>query len=511
MAFEDSPSNEPVPDNPLLFPPWAMPEREPLWVLLLGILMFAGLLYLTWERGASRIPPVSSDKIMSARLDTYQVEYWLYQQVHGGKLATLIDGKETSDAIKAGDAWRDISDAVMHADAQAARKNQNTSFYGAAYAASTSVNAAALYGAAGNLPGARAALAQAIARDPAGAAVYRQLLALYQPAAKPIALSPATEQLLRRLSTAPLLRARNAQLTGNTSGVLAALRPGERAGRRGIITSLIIGAFMVLVAVLFVLSLIYLISNWLNISLVLHRSLLAVSEAPCWGIGAALIAVSMVFLSTWVLLGLLVHFGHIKANNDQLIVPLSGAVEILCAVVVLGLFLAVHNQHPFDWSIFGWHAAKKQIGYGLATLLFVYPFVWLCILLSSHIWKDNSENPLITSLERTSNIWLIVSLIIVAVIVAPLVEETLFRGILFRALGARMPFWGAALLSGFLFALGHGERVVIIPFTLLGVAFAFLARKTENLWPSAAAHGVFNALSSVATLLFAWSMHGPGS
>jgi membrane protease YdiL (CAAX protease family) len=82
---------------------------------------------------------------------------------------------------------------------------------------------------------------------------------------------------------------------------------------------------------------------------------------------------------------------------------------------------------------------------------------------------------------------------------------------LFRALGAQFPFWPAACISGFLFAIGHGELVVILPITLLGIAFAFLNRKTGNLWSSAAAHGVFNALASVASLLVAWAMHGPGS
>ncbi len=91
-----------------------------------------------------------------------------------------------------------------------------------------------------------------------------------------------------------------------------------------------------------------------------------------------------------------------------------------------------------------------------------------------------------------------------ACVVAPVVEESFFRGFVFRGLlgryvrlipGLRLNFWWAAALSGLLFALFHGELGLIVPFTGVGMLFAWIFRRTGSLWPNILAHAGFNAIS----------------
>jgi membrane protease YdiL (CAAX protease family) len=93
-----------------------------------------------------------------------------------------------------------------------------------------------------------------------------------------------------------------------------------------------------------------------------------------------------------------------------------------------------------------------------------------------------------------------------AVFVAPVFEEWLFRGVLYRALfaGARARFSRpvsvglAAVVSAVLFGLAHAEWLQLAGLVALGVVLAVLAERTRRLVPSWVAHASFNATAFVA-------------
>ena len=83
---------------------------------------------------------------------------------------------------------------------------------------------------------------------------------------------------------------------------------------------------------------------------------------------------------------------------------------------------------------------------------------------------------------------------------APLVEEPLFRGIVFRGLLKSMPVWTAMAVSGFLFALIHVNAATFVPLWFLGVAFAWLYWETNSILAPMTAHFLFNLLNLVLVL-----------
>lgn len=87
----------------------------------------------------------------------------------------------------------------------------------------------------------------------------------------------------------------------------------------------------------------------------------------------------------------------------------------------------------------------------------------------------------------------------VAVVAAPLSEETFFRGLLFGGF-ARWGFYPAAAISGLTFSLAHLDPGTLIPFTLIGIWFAWLFRSTGSLWDSIIAHSLFNTTSFLLLL-----------
>jgi membrane protease YdiL (CAAX protease family) len=97
--------------------------------------------------------------------------------------------------------------------------------------------------------------------------------------------------------------------------------------------------------------------------------------------------------------------------------------------------------------------------------------------------------------------WLLAVIGASVVITAPIAEEVLFRGFIFGGLRRGLAFVPAALLSGFLFSLGHTDPGLVIPFTLVGMVLAYTYERSGSLYTSIGVHFIFNAVSFVALVL----------
>jgi len=81
---------------------------------------------------------------------------------------------------------------------------------------------------------------------------------------------------------------------------------------------------------------------------------------------------------------------------------------------------------------------------------------------------------------------------------APLVEELVFRGLLYGWVAGR---WGsliAWIVSSLAFAAAHVELAHVILVLPLGLWFGWLRRRTDSLWPSLVAHMINNGLAVTA-------------
>jgi membrane protease YdiL (CAAX protease family) len=94
------------------------------------------------------------------------------------------------------------------------------------------------------------------------------------------------------------------------------------------------------------------------------------------------------------------------------------------------------------------------------------------------------------------------------VVVVPVVEELLFRGLVLRALlrlsapaGRVLGPLLAVVGTGVLFGLAHAEPLELLGLAVLGMVLAVLAWRTGRLGPSMAAHGAFN-LVAIVTLAY---------
>jgi membrane protease YdiL (CAAX protease family) len=88
-----------------------------------------------------------------------------------------------------------------------------------------------------------------------------------------------------------------------------------------------------------------------------------------------------------------------------------------------------------------------------------------------------------------------------AAFVAPICEETFFRGFVFMGLSRVMPLGWAIVLSSFLFALAHGDPGSFAVLFIIGLALAFLRWRTQSLWPGIFLHFLNNGLGALLIVL----------
>jgi len=84
-----------------------------------------------------------------------------------------------------------------------------------------------------------------------------------------------------------------------------------------------------------------------------------------------------------------------------------------------------------------------------------------------------------------------------AVIIAPICEELLFRGLIYGTLKRFGERIFAALASSLLFALIHGHVPSILPLTILALGFCIAYERTGCLWVPIAMHAMFNGFNLV--------------
>lgn len=87
------------------------------------------------------------------------------------------------------------------------------------------------------------------------------------------------------------------------------------------------------------------------------------------------------------------------------------------------------------------------------------------------------------------------------ILLVPIVEEIMFRGLLFGILKRRLPFGAATFLSSLAFGIGHGNAMQIGYALIAGMILCTLYYYTKSIYASIIAHGVFNLVGGVLTVI----------
>ena len=148
--------------------------------------------------------------------------------------------------------------------------------------------------------------------------------------------------------------------------------------------------------------------------------------------------------------------------------------------------LGLHSPYPL-----------RDVGLGALAYLMALPLFSVATIISQWLFHryHTPINPVQMETMLTQNPLDQLLLLAEAALAAPLVEETMFRGLLYPALRTRWGMWGGMAISAAIFALVHPTLPGgFLPLWTLGAVFAYVYERRGSLLPCIVMHGLHNGL-----------------
>jgi len=164
--------------------------------------------------------------------------------------------------------------------------------------------------------------------------------------------------------------------------------------------------------------------------------------------------------------------------------------------MVLGAWRFSAYKYRRGWRALGFRRFKVKRGLILAGV------VVLVGLLISFLYEMLMTSDESVTMEFTETGLGLAIIALLAVVVAPVAEETFFRGFLFSGLGNRYGYGWGAVFSALIFSLAHIlQPGSFLPIFLLGLLLAWLYMKTGSIWACIFTHFAYNSIALIFMII----------
>jgi membrane protease YdiL (CAAX protease family) len=191
-------------------------------------------------------------------------------------------------------------------------------------------------------------------------------------------------------------------------------------------------------------------------------------------------------------------------SNPQLLI---GTNLLWYALLFLFLYvtLAVLRNAPF-WRSLGWRKLNPNPTSGKGSgWMYFFAGCGLAIFVAaaSYNMKNTEHLPIQEIFKNRTGALLLMSM---AVLVAPLVEETVFRGYLYPLFAKSLGVFPGIVITGALFGLMHGSQLgwtwgLVILLTFVGMIFTFVRARTGTVFASFLMHLGYNSMIALSSII----------
>lgn len=189
----------------------------------------------------------------------------------------------------------------------------------------------------------------------------------------------------------------------------------------------------------------------------------------------------------------------VKADAIAVLLQIIGIIPAHLLTLALAWFV-VTKSHKYSFKeMLGWEWNGFRIYHAILISVAFYGLAIVAVLIFGDV-----ENEFDIMLKSSRYIVYVVAF--VAIVTAPIVEEVVYRGLMYSAFQRTLGKIAAVLLVTFLFALVHGAQysvggkpdyAVMSVLLLLSLTLTVLRAQTGNLLPCIVLHIVFNSIQSI--------------
>ena len=191
--------------------------------------------------------------------------------------------------------------------------------------------------------------------------------------------------------------------------------------------------------------------------------------------------------------------GMSLAEADAVLLELMFAhqTEILLlsyAVILLVLWFMAKRRKLNIFTFTGLQGSAKPAVLVLALAAGLAAAFWASIAVNRIPWPEALLEEYLTQSGALETALPLVDFLTV-VLVGPLVEEMIFRGVIYDALCTFLPAGFAVVFQGMLFGSVHGSMIWILYAALMGCLLGYVRKRTGSLRPCLLMHMAFNGAS----------------
>ncbi len=217
-----------------------------------------------------------------------------------------------------------------------------------------------------------------------------------------------------------------------------------------------------------------------------------------WGYADMAMAIGVVIGALILLVTPVVIIGGVLAggdpDNDEVETAIGLGVGLfLEGTLLLAVVLFTVRKYKVSWSALGLRLPQRGSWWlPLALLGGALVVVWTYFGTLAAFGVEPQGN---IPDDVFDSVPLVVLVGVLSLALAPFMEEMFFRGFLFGGLRGRWGVFLAALATGFLFSLAHIDPLLYVPFTAVGMLFAWGYVYSGSIVAGMIAHLFFNGIS----------------
>jgi membrane protease YdiL (CAAX protease family) len=190
---------------------------------------------------------------------------------------------------------------------------------------------------------------------------------------------------------------------------------------------------------------------------------------------------------------------------------------LLLQLPLLGAFCALRQFYPRHFSsrlnnqrLTLW----QSFAYAIPQFIRYLPIIWFVSFTWSKLLTELQElgvidefppQELIKLFTNGGDLTAISLLAVFAVVLAPIVEEIVFRGGIYRFLKSQSSVLTAQIISGALFATMHGNLMSFLPLLVIGIILARQYEGSGNILVPICFHAYFNGFNLLVLLIMSQS------
>jgi len=230
-----------------------------------------------------------------------------------------------------------------------------------------------------------------------------------------------------------------------------------------------------------------------------------------WGFWDVVVAALPLILSF--VLAVVVHFLPSSTGTPASQTPTSTKILIansvvgfvIYGVILLLIWLVTVHKYHIGWSALG---IRRPPGWYLALVLPILLGMYLAAGAVSWViiklfYGGTANNPQVKDLTGGGGFsWTsLILALITASIVAPVIEELLFRGMLYGWLRTRWSAVGGGVLSAAIFSGAHAIPLILASIFVVGLTLAIVYEKTKSTLATMTLHSLFNTIGVLAVFI----------